>query len=155
MSGSYTVTFSNVAVSAQQDLIAVVAASTKPLLITGYGFSQTNRGGDAQEEILQIALQSGANTVGSGGNAVTPVANDSGGSAASFTARRNDTTKASSGTIVEHYTHSWNIRGEYERVLPEPMQILLSSGRRACLVLTETPGQSITMSGWMSLQEIG
>ena len=155
MSGIYTVQFNNVAVTAQQDLFDILAHSSKQCVLLGFGISQSSDFGDAQEELLQIAVQSGATTIGSGGTAPTPTANDGSASAAGFTARVNDTTKASAGTIVTHYPYSWNVRVGMDVILPEQMQIIFGAGRRLCVVLNSTPADSITMSGYAVIQEIG
>ena len=155
MSGTYTVVFNAVAVTAQQDLIEVTAASTKPLVLVGFCLSQSSEVGDAQEEGLNILVKSGATTSGTGGSAYTPVPNDASQAAAGFAAEINNTTKASTGTIVTHYAHNWNVRGPLDIVLPEPMQIILTAGRRLTIELATTPADSITMSGTAVFQEIG
>jgi len=155
MSGIYTVQFNNVAVTAQQDLFDIVAHSSKQCVLLGFGISQSSDTGDAQEELLQILVQSGATSTGSGGSAPTPSANDGAASAAGFTARVNDTTKASAGTILTHYAYSWNERVGMDVILPEQMQIIFGAGRRLCVVLNSTPADSITMSGYAVIQEIG
>ena len=155
MSGIYTVPFVGVAVTAQQDLFELVAAAAKPLLVLGFGLSQSTELGDAQEEQLSIILKSGQTTSGSGGTTPTPVPADSTGSAAGFTAEVNNTTKASAGTILTHYPYTWNVRGPFDIILPEPMQLLMAAGRRFTLELASTPADSITMNGYMVVQEIG
>lgn len=155
MSGVYTVEFDGVAVTAQQDLFELVAAAAKPIIILGFGLSQSSEVGDAQEEQLTILIKSGQTTSGSGGSAPTPVANDSSGAAASFAAEANNVTKASAGTIVKHYPYSWNVRGPFDIILPEPMQLLMPGGRRMTMELASTPADSITMNGYIVVQEIG
>lgn len=156
MSGVYTVSFEQVAVTAVQDLIAATSASGKLCVLLALHLSQTNRGGDAQEEILGIRVRSGQTTAGSIGTAPTPTPNDPVGSSASgFTARANDTTQASAGTIVRHYTWNWNVRGPFDIILPEGMQIIFTNGRRLTFELFETPSVSMTMSGNMVVQELG
>lgn len=156
MSGKYTVVFSGVAVTAQQDLIAIVAGSSRTLKVLGYGLSQSTEVGDTQEEGLSILVKSGATSAGSGGNSYTPVPLDAAnGVASAFTSRINDTTIASGGTIVTHYPYNWNVRGPFDIILPEPMQIILTAGRRLVMGLATTPADSITMSGYMIVEEIG
>ena len=155
MSGIYTVTFSGVAVTAQQDFFEVVAAADSPLVIIAYGISQSSDVGDAAEEGLSVILKSGSTTSGSGGSAFTPVPTDGSSAAASFVAEINNTTKATTGTIVAHYTYNWNVRMPLDIILPEPMQIILPASRRATLELATTPADSLTVSGYMVLQEIG
>lgn len=152
---SYTVTFDNVAVTALQDLIAIVAHSARVARITGFGVSQSTELGDVAEEMLRIRIRSGQTTVGSGGGAFTPVANDPTDQAAGFTARINDTTQASLGTIVNHKYWNWNLRSPLDIILPEEQQIWLPAGRRATLELVANPADSVTMSGYMDVCEAG
>lgn len=158
MSGFYTIPLTHSAVSAQQDLIAIVAHASKPAILLGFCLSQGGGGndvGDAQEEMLTILVKSGQTTAGSGGAAITPTQNDPNSAAAGFTARGNDTTKASAGTIVTHYTDSWNVRGPFNIILPEPMQILLPAGRRLTIELATTPADAVNIGGYAVVQEIG
>ena len=53
MSGIYTVTFAGVAVTAQQDLMALVAHSSKQCVLLGFGISQSTEVGDTAEEGLR------------------------------------------------------------------------------------------------------
>lgn len=155
MSGIYTVQFTGVAVTAQQDFFEIVAASAKPLVLIGFGLSQSTDVGDAAEEGLSVLVKSGSTTSGSGGSAPTPVALDSSQSAAGFTAEVNNTTKATAGTIVTHYAYNWNVRMPLDIILPEPMQIILVGARRMTIELATTPADSLTVSGYAVLQEIG
>lgn len=155
MSGIYTVTFTGVAVTAQQDLFEIVAHSSKQCVLLGFGFSQSTEVGDTAEEGLSVIVKSGQTTSGSGGSAPTPVATDGAGSAAGFTAEANNTTKASAGTIVTHYALNWNVRAPFDYVLPEQHQIIFGAGRRLTLELATTPADSITMSGYAVVQEVG
>lgn len=155
MSGVYTVQFNGVAATAQQDLFEIVGHASKPYVILGYSLSQTTEVGDAAEEQLLILLKSGQTTSGSGGSAPTPVANDSSGGSAGFTAEVNNTTKASAGTIVTHEARAWNVRGPFDVLYTQEQQLVMAAGRRATLELASTPADSITINGTMWIQEIG
>lgn len=155
MSGVYTVQFNGVAATAQQDLFEIVGSATQPYVILGYSLSQTTELGDAAEEQLLILLKSGSTTSGSGGSTPTPVATDSAGTAAGFTAEANNTTKASGGTIVTHEARSWNIRGPMDVLFTQEQQLIMAAGRRATLELATTPADSVTINGTIWVQEIG
>jgi len=155
MGRCYTVSFTAVAVTAQQDLFELVAAAGKPLKVLGFGLSQSTEVGDSAEEGLSIILKSGQTTSGSGGSTPTPVPNNTSDSAAGFTAETNNTTKASAGTIVTHYADNWNVRQPMVMVFPDRMQPQIIGGRRMTLELGTTPADSITMSGWISVEEEG
>lgn len=155
MSGIYTVQFNAVAATVAQDLFELVASSSKPIVLLGFGLSQTTELGDAAEEQLAILVKSGQTVSGSGGSSATPVANDQSGSAASFTAEVNNTTKANTGTILTHYAYAWNVRGPFDIILPETMQLLMPVSRRLTIELVGAPADSITMNGYAVVQEIG
>lgn len=151
----YTINFAAVAVTAQQDLFELVAAAGKPFRILGWSLSQSTEVGDAAEEGLAIVLKSGQTTSGSGGSTPTPVPLNVTDAAAGITAETNNTTKASAGTIVTHYADNWNVRQPYTVILPDRMQPEIAGGRRCTLELATTPADSITMSGWIAVEEMG
>lgn len=155
MSGVYTVQFNGVAVTAQQDLFELVASATQPIVILGFSLSQSTEVGDAQEEGLSILFKSGQTTSGSGGSTPSKVANDSTMAAAGFTAEANNTTIASTGTIVTHGAWNWNIRMPFDVLFTQEQQLLMAASRRCTLELATTPADSITMSGTIWVQEIG
>lgn len=155
MSGIYTVVFSGVAVTAQQDFIEVTAGSAKPLALIAFGISQSSDVGDAAEEGLSVLIKSGASTSGSGGSSYTPVPLDSSLGASSFVAEINNTTKANTGTIVTHYSYNWNVRVGLDVVFPDPMVIMLPASRRLTIELATSPADSLTCSGYAVFQEIG
>lgn len=155
MSGVYTVQFNSVAVTVGQDLFELVAASGKPIVLLGFGVSQITELGDAQEEQLLILIKSGQSTSGSGGSTPTIVPTDSSGVAASFTAEANNTTKASTGTIVTHKPFAWNVRAPLDIVFTEQEQLIMAAGRRMTIELVNAPADSITMNGYVVVQEIG
>lgn len=152
----YTVVFSIVAVTAQQDLFAIVAASSKSLCVHGFELGQSTEFGDAQDEDLAILVKRGASTVGSGGSAPTPIPLELGQGAASFTARVNDTTPASSGTIVNLHATAWNVRSAPTTWLyPPELRPWCAVSERLVVGLVSTPADSINMSGTMWVEEIG
>ena len=155
MSRVYTVVFAGVAVTAQQDLFEITAASGKTLRIRGGFLTQSTEVGDAQEEGLDIRAKSGATTSGSGGSAPTPTPLNVSDAAAGFSAETNNTTKATSGTIVTHHADNWNVRAEKQYVLPPEMCVELTGSRRFTLELATTPADSITMSGTLYVEEFG
>lgn len=154
MSGIYTVPFSG-AVTTAIDLAEVVAHTNKVLVIVGWVLFQTSDFGDAQEEILTVTLKSGQTVSGSLGSVPTIGSNDpSGGSAAGFTAKAMNTTLANTGTITSHQPRGWNVRMEQDIILPETEQVILGGGRRATLELS-APVDSLTVGGYLKVQEIG
>lgn len=151
----YTVVFSGVAVTAQQDFFEIVAASGKPCTIHSIYVEQSSDAGDAQDESLQWAIKSGQTTSGSGGSAPTPQPTNATDAAAGLTAEVNNTTKASAGTISTHHSGAFNVRaGLQYRPTPEE-RFTITGGRRLTVELLTTPADSLTMSGTIYVEEHG
>lgn len=144
-----------VAVTAAQDLIEIVAPSTGIVLIHDISVSQQTNLGDTNEKELQIAWKSGATTTGSGGSTLTPVVRDFGDAATGCTVKANNTTKATSGTIVTHYYWNWNVRGEFLRIFTPETRPILRASRRATLELVNAPAASMTISVNVTYEELG
>ena len=151
----YTAQFSGVAVSAQQDLFELVAPSDAVVVIHQIVLAQSSETGDAQEEGLLVQLKRGATTSGSAGSSVTPVPLQAGFSAAGSTVEANNTTKASSGTIVTLHSEAWNIRAPFVWLPPPELRVVVSPGVRFTVELATTPNDSITMGGTVYFEEIG
>jgi hypothetical protein len=114
MSEIFTIVCENVSVTAAQDVLCAYAAATKKLQVLGVELAangQTTVGNYP----LRLRYLPATVTPGSGGSAVTPHNINPDGAAASFTARRNDTSQAtSSGTIVDIVPTQFNpINGYY------------------------------------------
>lgn len=142
-------------ITAQQDFFEINAASTKVVKIHEIHLSQLTDVQDAQEEMLLVLMKSGATTSGSGGTAPTAVPLEIGDAAYGGTAEVNNTTKASVGTIVTHAAWHWNVRIPFDVIFtPEARKPLAPSGRLT-VELATTPADSITMGGYMVIEEIG
>ncbi len=151
----YTATFDGIAMAAAQDILALVAPSDLMIRLWEFHLFQITDIQDAGELIETIRVRSGQTTVGSGGAAVTPVPHLLGDVASTATVRRNDTTQAVSGTIVEHYHWGWNIRVPFEKIwTPETTPWIIPS-RRMTFELPEAPGSSITGGAVLVFEEVG
>lgn len=155
----YTVPFVSVAVSAQQDWFYIKPAADKPVIIE-YGFVSNVGGaadaGDAQEELLSVEglLVPATVTVGSGGSAPTPVPVLDDDTAASFTARVNDTTKATtSGTLKDKYAGGFNVRAAWEWYPPPEHRIWVKNATAFVFRLNSTPADALTLSGYLLVRE--
>ncbi len=151
----YTAQFTDVAVSAVQDLFEVVAPADAIVTVHDLHLGQKSDVGDAAEEILSIQLTSGHTTSGSAGSSVTPVPVELGDAAFGGTCEANNTTQAVDGTIVVHYAWDWNIRGPFDKVWTPETRPVLSPSRRMCVELPAAPTDAITMSGTITFEEIG
>ena len=155
MSRLYTVSFSGVAATVQQDLFEINVASTKVVKIHEIHLSQLTEIKDAEEEMLLILAKSGATTSGSGGTTPTAIPNEIGDAAYGGTVEVNNTTKSSTGTIVTHNVWHWNVRVPFDVIFtPENRKAVAPSGRYV-VELATTPADSITLGGYMVIEEIG
>lgn len=152
----YTVQFTGVAVTAQQDLFEITATSTRPLFIHALSLSQSTEVGDAQEEGLSILLRRGVgSTSGSGGTAPTPAPLETNQGASGFTAEVNNTTKMSVGTITTLAPMNWNVRMPFDWIPTPEIRPLVGVSERFTVELATTPADSITMSGCLWVEEVG
>lgn len=152
----YSAAFSGEAETTQVDLFQIVAPSDGIVLIHEIGISQLLDFGDASEEMLLLHWKSGQTTTGSGGGTVTAVPANFGDSAyGGGTIQYSNTTKASAGTIVTHYSWYWNIRIPFQMIFTPETRPVLAPSRRATLELATTPADSITFGGYLVFEEIG
>lgn len=151
----YTAAFNNVAVTAIQDLFEIVAAADSIVVVHDLHLSQNTDVGDAAEEVLRIELTSGHTTSGSGGSSVTPVPAQLQDSAFGGTCEANNTTQASTGTIVTHYVWNWNIRVGFDKIWTPETRPVIAPSRRMCVELPAAPADSVSMSGTITFEEIG
>jgi hypothetical protein len=151
----YTVEFEGTAVTAAVDLFEVTPADDKPLLIHGVCLSQSSDVADAAEEILRLRLIRGHATGGSGGSAPTPIpvlANDA---AAGFAAETLNTTIASTGSPVNLWSHTFNIRAGLEFFFPPECRPHVNQGNTTLVLrLMAAPADSLTMSGTLFVEEL-
>ncbi len=153
----YNVLFSNVAVSAQQDLFSILPTSNKPIAVVSINLFQISDVGDAAEEILPISIITGHTTVGSGGTAATPVPVNNNTAAVGFTARVNDTTVASAGTAVTRWQDGLNVRQPYQEkwLLEERIKhSVLTANSRLVVRLIATPADPLSMYGCLTIAEL-
>ena len=157
MGRMYAVTFSNVAVSAIQDLFEIAPATNKPILIHSIYLSQSTDVGDAEEEMLRINIIRGHTASGSGGSTPTPAPLPSAtGAAAGITAKANNTTVASAGTVVTLHAEAFNIRAGWQYIpTPEARPGCSAASSRIVVRLVAAPADSVNMSGTMIIEEMG
>ena len=156
MSRMYAVTFTAVAVTAQQDFFEINTGTNQSVEIHSIYIGNTTDAGDAQDEQLSVLIKQGATTSGSGGSAPTPVPLDTTDAAAGFTAEVNNTTKATTGTITTVYATSWNVRATpYPWMFTPEARIYVAPSERLTVELVAAPVDSITMSGVLWAEEIG
>lgn len=159
MGRMYVTKFTDVAVTAAQDLFEIAAPSTGIVIVHEWGVSQNTDVGDAAEEILRLEEVRGDGTVtsGSGGSTHTPQPIDNGDAAAGSTVEINNTTRMAAGTGVldELAQYGWNVRTHFEKVYTPETRPVVTPSDRWTLALDDTPADSLTMSGYVLFEEIG
>lgn len=154
----YTGTLANAGGDA--DLLSIQPADDKPCRLVGWIIGQSSEVADAAEENLRITVRhmTATFTVGSGGSAVTPVANRPGTTeivAAAFTARCNDTTVATtSGTSTIMEELAWNERNTpWERYIPEELRPVAIQGEALLVRMESTPADDLTVEMTFFVEE--
>ena len=150
----YTASFSEVAVTAIQDLFEIVAPSTGIVIIHRIRLWQRTDVGDAAEEILPLQHTIGYTVSGSGGASVTPIKHDNGDAAFAGTVERNNTTQANTGT-ARTAEDGFNIRVGYDYCPTPEERIVIGPSARYVLELPVAPADSLTMNGSITFEEIG
>lgn len=156
----YTAAFKDIAVTAAQDLFEIAAPSDAVVVIHEWFLVQKTETGDAAEEMLLLTTNRGVGTVtsGSGGAAVTPQPISDGDPAFGGVVERNNTTimVVGTGTLeTDLEVHAWNVRVPYARIYTPETRPVISPSNRWTLELETAPADSITMSGFITFEEIG
>lgn len=151
----YTAVFNQVAVTAQQDLFEIVSPADAITIIHGLELSQSTELGDAAEEMLTVLIRRGQTTSGSGGTAVTANPIETGSSAYGGTVEANNTTRATTGTILTLRADNWNVRMPYLWLPTPEMRPINGPSSRMTFELASTPADAITMSGTLWFEELG
>lgn len=156
----YTVVFEAVSCTVQQTLFYVKPAADKICILEGVYISNaggTADAGDAQEELYDIVMNRmpATVTVGSGGTAPTPQPVATNDAAAGFTARVNDTTKATtSGTASIMHSDGFNVRIPYVWLPPPEHRHLVGNAQAWICNLNTTPNDAILLNGTALVREI-
>lgn len=155
MARLYTASFENVTISAAQDLLSLKNPSSKLVEIIRCWLGMTNTTiQTAQGLRLNCKVSTATFTAGSGGSAPASVPEDKGDSAASATARANDTTPGTtSGAFSNvnpmgiHNYAGWEFR------FPTPIPIILNEG--FIFELLSTVSGTCAFSGGVEWSEKG
>lgn len=154
----YQVPIPSSAIAAQFDIFELLAAAEKPCDVHEIFLAQDTEAGDAQEEMLTLTLKraSGSVTSGSGGTAPTPVPVEPDDAAAGLTAEVNNTTKLAvgTGTITAERYFAWNIRMPFHHIFTPESRPRIKGGERKVLELTKTQLDSVSMTGYVIVEEL-
>lgn len=146
----YSFSFSEVAVTAQQDLFQMEALVV-PLRLHAVYLSQTSDVGDAAAEGLSILIRRVTDAVT---NDVAEVKMDGGDGAANADLAINETTELVTGAEIIH-AEAWNIAMPFIYLPPPELRPLAQIGNVIVVNLNTTPADSITMSGTAYFEELG
>ena len=152
MARTYTVRFNNVSVSAVQDAIACYSGASMAIKLRGCGLSPSN----TTVENLQVNVKvlPATVTAGSVGSAATPVKSMGTDAAATFTARINDTTQATtSGTARFERSDGYNEVNGLEWWWPKGNEPYAGLSEAIILEIATAPAGARTMSGWAIVEE--
>jgi hypothetical protein len=157
MGRRYTVSTDNVAISAVQDLMQVKGAAGKILKIRFCRFKNVDTTLPAGQMLrFRNRYLPATVTDGSGGSSPTPVPMDPGNAAASFTAKANDTTQASSsGTAVVLSPGGEHIQNGYERVWALGDEPVIGPSESFTFELESTTNGTIHGSTEVGVEEMG
>ena len=153
----YTAVLAPTAVTVAADLFEITPASNVPILIHGLRVFQTSDFGDAQDEVIGLAIVAGNTTSGSGGNAAAAPAKRGGTiqATASATFESANTTAASAGTARTCYSTGWNVRAPLEIVFTPEQRIRVSAGETLCVLrMLGAPADSLTIGASIDFEEI-
>jgi hypothetical protein len=155
MPRAYSVVFSGVSVTAAQDLFQIIGAAGKTLKVKRIALSDVDTTLPAGQ-MLQLRARFLPATVsnGSGGSSPTPQPMDPGDAAASFTAKANNTSKATtSGTAVVLYAGGCHLfSGLDYSFTKEP---IIGPSEAFVFELLSTVSATCIMSGQVDVEEIG
>ena len=150
MGRMYSASFSNVAVTAQQDLFQIEALTT-PIILHAVYLSQTTEVGDAMSEGLSILIARVTDDVT---NATAEVSLDGGDAAATADINVNQTTELVTGITTIH-SEAWNVLSPFVYLPTPECRPVIQIGNALVVNLNTTPADSITMSGTIYFEQFG
>lgn len=153
----YSATFTAVTVSAQQDFFEINAPSTAAVVVHGVVLGVAGGAADAtdaQEELLSVLMKRGASVSGTGGTTAT--ASQLHASAAfGGSVEANNTTKATTGTILTLHADGWNSRSPYMWLPTPEMRPVIPPSGRFTVELATTPADALAVNGTVYFETVG
>jgi len=150
MGRMYSVDFSEIAVTAQQDLFQI-EANVVPIILHAVYLSQSSDVGDSAAENLSILIQRVTDEVT---NDEVEAILDGGDAAANAELAINETTELTTGAQIIH-AECWNIAQTFIYLPPPELRPTVKIGDVIVVNLNTTPADSITMSGTLYFEELG
>jgi hypothetical protein len=155
MPRTYAVSFEQVACSQAQDLVQITGAAGKILRILSVAATMADQSPPTNQQIaLRGRFLPATVTNGSGGSSPTPQPYDPGDAAASFTAKANSTTKATTnGTASVLLEDACNAFGGYLYMFPRPP--VVGPSEAFVFELLNAPNGTMHISGTVVVEETG
>ena len=151
----YSISFTNISVSAVQDLISVQSTSGMAFKLLEAVFGQITV---TTIENLRLTIKrfSGAYTIGSVGAAATPQKQNFGDAAATVTARVNDTTQTvvGGGAVVTERADVLNMINGYQYLAIPDKEIIIAPSQALVFSLDTAPGAARVMNGSLLVEEM-
>lgn len=149
----YTTYVQAVSVSAAIDFDEVKPADDKPVQIMGGVIANYSDFGDAQDEVLRIAIRRADTVSGSGGSSPTVRANQFHDAAAGFATEADNTTKANTSGIVIATT-GWNVRDPSPQWWPDTFGPSADQGNTAIVrELVAAPADALSIDHSLFVRE--
>ena len=142
--------FTDVAVTAQQDLFQIESLVT-PVTLHAVYLSQTSDVGDSSAENLSIRIVRATDAVT---DDLSTVQLDKGDATQTADVAVNETSELVTGLEVIH-SEAWNIALPFIWLPPPEMRIVGEVGNVVIVNLNTTPADSLTMSGTIYFEESG
>ena len=150
----YTMSFSNVTLSAVQDMLAVYAGSSKIFAVLSVNIGQVT-GTSVANQRIRLRYLPVTVTAGSGGSAGTLKPFVSGDAAPTITGRINDTVQATTnGTAVDLWDDQWNIINGFLWVPPIPSRPPVIGISGAFIVSLDTAPATIVSNASVTVEEL-
>jgi hypothetical protein len=151
---TYTINFRAVSISAVQDLCCAYAGASMGIEVVSITLGQVTQT-SVEECAISIKRLPATVTTGSGGGAMTPTPDADTDAAATFTARINDTTPATTnGTAVYPHVDVWNEVNGYQWIFPERARPSCKLSEALSFSLDGAPAAARTVSGSMKIREL-
>jgi hypothetical protein len=155
MPRTYAVTSEEVAVSAAQDLVQINGAAGKMLRILSVAAAMTDTSPPTNQQFgLRCRFLPATVSNGSGGSSPTPQPYDPGDAAASFTAKANSTSKATTnGTASTLLEDGANSFAGYQYSFPRPP--VVGPSEAFVFELLGAPNSTVHISTTVIVEEMG
>ncbi len=150
MGRRYSVGFTDVAVTAIQDLFQI-EAKTVPVILHSIVLSQNSDVGDAAAENLTVRIRRVTDALT---NVTAEVKLDNRDADALADLNVNDTTPFTTGAVTIH-PECWNIAIPFIWMPPPELRIIVPVDEVVTVNLVSAPNDALTMSGVMYFEEIG